>query len=500
VDADGYRFDHVLVRESVYDALLKRVRASLHERFVTWADRVNGDRAVEFEEILGYHLEQAYRHLVELAPADEHALAVGRDGAGRLAAAGRRALERGDMPAASSLLLRATALLPPLDSGRLRLFPDLGEALMQIGEVAQAESLLDDAIATAELAGARAPAAVASLVRTLLRRLSTTDESWTERAMEAARTAIDACDEAGDDAGLSRAWRLVGSVEAGACRLAEAADALDRALAHARAADDVRQERRGSTAYAIVLAYGPTPVGEALARCEAMAERVRGDRQSEAALLCVSGHLLALQGAFEDGRARMRSSRRRFEELGLRVDAAMMCMQESHVEALAGDAAAAEAVLRRGYVVLDELGDRFWLPSVAGLLAQALIAQGRLDEADEPARLAEERARADDVDAQSQWRCARAKILALSGEPRRAATLAREAVELLEPTDAVLVQVAALADLSAVLAADGRQQDALAPLERAIRLARAKASPALVARLQAARPALLDEPLASRTR
>jgi ATP/maltotriose-dependent transcriptional regulator MalT len=178
----------------------------------------------------------------------------------------------------------------------------------------------------------------------------------------------------------------------------------------------------------------------------------------------------------------------------------MMCMQESHVEALAGDAAAAEAVLRRGYVVLDELGDRFWLPSVAGLLAQALIAQGRLDEADEPARLAEERARADDVDAQSQWRCARAKILALSGEPRRAETLAREAVELLEPTDAVLVQVAALADLSAVLAADGRQQDALAPLERAIRLARAKASPALVARLQAVRPALLDEPLASRTR
>ena len=44
-DADGYQFEHILVRDAVYRRLLKRTRAQMHERFVDWADRVNGDRA-----------------------------------------------------------------------------------------------------------------------------------------------------------------------------------------------------------------------------------------------------------------------------------------------------------------------------------------------------------------------------------------------------------------------------------------------------------------------
>ena len=223
---DMYRFDHVLIRESVYEALLKRARAALHERFVAWADRVNGDRAVEFEEILGYHLEQAYRYLVELAPGDEHALDVGRDGGRRLAAAGRRAFERGDMHAASRLLLRASALMPPLDFERLRLFPDLGEALLQIGEVAQAESLLEDAVATAEVADAAAPAANIEVVRVLVRRLSGAEANWNEQAMSAATSAIAVCEQLGDDAGLARAWRMVGSVHGNSCRYGDAAEAF----------------------------------------------------------------------------------------------------------------------------------------------------------------------------------------------------------------------------------------------------------------------------------
>ena len=82
-----------------------------------------------------------------------------------------------------------------------------------------------------------------------------------------------------------------------------------------------------------------------------------------------------------------------FEELELQVDAATMALQASHVEFLAGDTAAAEAELRRGYDVLDRLGDRYYLPTFAGLLARALLQQGRPDEAAELTRIAEERAR-----------------------------------------------------------------------------------------------------------
>ena len=63
-----YRFGHQIIRDTAYGSLLKRVRAQLHERFVTWAERVNQERGreLEFEEILGYHLEQAYRYRTEL--------------------------------------------------------------------------------------------------------------------------------------------------------------------------------------------------------------------------------------------------------------------------------------------------------------------------------------------------------------------------------------------------------------------------------------------------
>ena len=38
-DADGYQFEHILVRDAVYRRLLKRTRAQMHERFANWADR-----------------------------------------------------------------------------------------------------------------------------------------------------------------------------------------------------------------------------------------------------------------------------------------------------------------------------------------------------------------------------------------------------------------------------------------------------------------------------
>ena len=92
-----YRFDHHLVRDTVYNGLLKRARATMHVEFVKWADQVNAesDRGQEFEAILGYHLEQAYKYLGELGPIDEAGAAIGRDGSRRLARAGRRAFREG---------------------------------------------------------------------------------------------------------------------------------------------------------------------------------------------------------------------------------------------------------------------------------------------------------------------------------------------------------------------------------------------------------------------
>ena len=69
-----------MIRDTAYDGILKRARADLHTRFVAWADLANRDRGVEFEEILGYHLEQAWTYLSELGPLDERGREIGEDG------------------------------------------------------------------------------------------------------------------------------------------------------------------------------------------------------------------------------------------------------------------------------------------------------------------------------------------------------------------------------------------------------------------------------------
>ena len=112
-EAIEYRFGHLMIRDATYAGLLKRTRALLHERFVAWADEATArDRATEFEEVLGYHLEQAHRYLSELGTLDEHGVGLGLDASDRLASADQRAFVRGDMPATANLLRRAAVFLP----------------------------------------------------------------------------------------------------------------------------------------------------------------------------------------------------------------------------------------------------------------------------------------------------------------------------------------------------------------------------------------------------
>src|SRR4029079_13510282 len=92
-EADFYRFGHAVIKDAAYRSLLKRDRAEMHVRFVEWAEPVNRERGreLEFEEILGYHLEQAYRYRVELGPLDDAGREVGRRAATKPRSAGRAA-------------------------------------------------------------------------------------------------------------------------------------------------------------------------------------------------------------------------------------------------------------------------------------------------------------------------------------------------------------------------------------------------------------------------
>jgi predicted ATPase/class 3 adenylate cyclase len=478
--ADGdriFHFEHVLIREAAYHGQLKRSRASLHERFVEWAERVNRerDRETEFEEILGYHLEQAHQLLTELAPVDDHGRSLGERGARYLAAAGRRAFARPDMAAAANLLRRAVALLPAEDRRRTELLPELGEAMMETGEFAWAELFLEEAVAEAAKLGDDRLEADAVLTRLLVRHHTADSlDSWRQEVQREVEGAIPRLERAEAHAELAKAYRLLGFVHGSVCRYGDAASAVERAVHHAQLAGDARQEARNASAYLVAALHGPTHVDEVVARCENLLNRGLSNREAEAFVLRSLAQLCAMQGDFARARELYTRARELLQDLGLAVFAASTSLQSGSVELLAADPVAAERELQRGTETLTSLGEKYILPVLTGLLAQAVFAQGRTDEAAEISRVAEELAAKDDIEAQAVWRTVRAKVLAEAGAHDDAERLAREAVSLLRQTEATVKLADALLDLAEVLTTSGQIRAGRAALEEAARLYEAK--------------------------
>jgi class 3 adenylate cyclase len=133
-DEKAFRFRHQLLRDVAYESLSKGMRAELHERFAGWLEEKTGERAEEFGEMLGYHLQQAYRYRADLGPVDERGRELATRAASRLGSAGLRAHARGDMWGAGNLLSRALGLLPKDSVARPVLLPKLDDALFETGE------------------------------------------------------------------------------------------------------------------------------------------------------------------------------------------------------------------------------------------------------------------------------------------------------------------------------------------------------------------------------
>src|SRR5206468_2200498 len=104
--------------DSTYRAIPKARRADLHEGFADWLERTAANRLIEHEEVIGHHLEQAYRLLAELGPIGDKADRLARRAAAHLISSGQRAARRGDDRAVANLLGRAAPLLPSNDPAR----------------------------------------------------------------------------------------------------------------------------------------------------------------------------------------------------------------------------------------------------------------------------------------------------------------------------------------------------------------------------------------------
>jgi tetratricopeptide (TPR) repeat protein len=473
-----YRFHHILVRDAAYQGILKRARATFHERFADWAEQVNRerDRGTEFEEILGYHLEQAYQYLCELGPLDDHGQQLGRRGAAKLGPAGRRAFARGDMAAAANLLRRAVTLLPERVSSRVEHLPDLAEVMTEIGEFAWGEVFLEEAMEAARATGDSTLEAHVTLGRLLIQRFGD-DAAWGDQVVAVTNDVIEVLEGAEDYAGLAKAYRLLCLVHGTASQWAAFLAAGERDLEYATLAGDRRARTRAVTARAIAANYGPEPVDTAIARCEEALELAAGNRRSEGIVMSYLAELEALHGNFDRARELCRTAREILLDAGAEIQAHSVSSRAGPVELLAGDAAAAAARLRIDYEALSELNEIYFASTLAALLAEALYAGGDYEEAAAFTRKAEELAPEDDTWTQAAWRSTRAKLIAIEdGDGQEALDLARQGVELLQTTDAPVWRANALCDYATVLDAYGQTHEAHAAFEQALTLYESKAA------------------------
>jgi DNA-binding SARP family transcriptional activator len=459
----AFAFRHLLIRDAAYASTPKEARAELHERHARWLERKAEERTLDLAEILGYHLEQAVIYHNELGPQDDTTRTLGRRAAEHLGEAGRRAFLRSDVTAGASLISRAVALLTPDDPLRVELVPNL-RVVQGLHDLAWADRVLTEAVEAAATSGDRGLAAHALVQRGFLR-LFISPEVTPQELFDVSERAIAVFEELGDELGLARAWRLVGQAHYLDRRAASCAEALERALVHARHARDRFEEREIVEWLAIALLLGPAPAPEALARCnELLAEKWK-DVLLPSEVYGAAAALMAMQGREAEAEELIARSRTAMNEAGEGIWIGTFLY--AFLRASHGDPDAAEVELRLAYDALKNTGEQSHFSSIAGLLSHTVYLRGRYEEAEQLTEECEEASGSNDVHSQILWRSVRAKTLARRQRFEVARALAAEAVALAETGDFLLAHGDALMDLAEVLRLGGDSGAAASAIEEA---------------------------------
>jgi class 3 adenylate cyclase/tetratricopeptide (TPR) repeat protein len=478
---DGYRFRHLLIRDAAYEALPKATRADLHERFASWLEQRGAD-LVELDEIVGYHLEQAVRYRSELGPLTDDDRGHAQTAGELLARAGRKAHDRGDRRAAANLLERAAALLTEPDPKHVLALNDLGRCLSETGDdLARSRVVLEDALREAHAIDREDLEIRAHLELEFVSNL-VGEQARPEEQERLARDAIAVLERRGDDEGLARAWFVFATSFWIRSGWDDMRPPLGRAMEHARRIGNRSMEIDAMTFVLAATMFGSTPVVEGIRVSEEILENASDSRELQGWAVRMVGTFLMLEGRFDEAREHLARARAIFTELGNNAALVGLTFSASPLELWAGDAVAAEREARRGVELARQIGDRGRLPNLAALLADALLEQGRVGDAEEYANLARELAQEADASAEALWRMATARVLARTGAPDEAVRLAQDAMAILRATQETFTLCSLLLDAAEVFQLAGRLQEETGVLREAIRVSKQKGATVLVRR------------------
>ncbi len=275
----------------------------------------------------------------------------------------------------------------------------------------RANSLLSEAVQSARSVGERGLAADAAVALSYLRLLAVPETSDEEVARDLEH-AIRVFEGLGDEARLARALGVAGILRYWQGEAVAAGEDLKRAARYARDVGDRAQEAQSLLYVLMAIAFGPTPVAEGLERVEDFRPRAEGNRRFEVTLLRAKAQLEAMRG---------------------RVDPARELIAKARVPA-------AERELRPAWEALERMGNWGNLTFLAPELAEALLVQGRDEEAIGLTELTERianpwdalAARTDFLDDRARAVADLAEVLRLAGRPKESAAALEEAIGLHE--------------------------------------------------------------------
>ena len=443
----AYRFKNVLIREVAYGGLSKSARAEYHTRFAEWLH----ERAdMELLEIRAYHLDQAcalYAELDGKPPAE-----LAQRAAKALEAAGKRALATESNVSARKLLLRSAELEPTLSRRFLA-----ARAAWQLGDLPVVRDEMTVLAAEAAVEGARD---IESRALTALSEVAASLDGELVRAAELADQAL-AVVEPEDHDGRFRALDRRARVARWVGRLAEAEDYEQQALEVARAAGRKDFEARAALQLAgIHIGRMEDDKAEPLIDRAVVLADESGSIVARASAAQSKGSLHRVREEYEEATGWFTKALDLYREAASVSEIAWTSRMLAQVAWITGNPGKAEKLFRESIRMLAPMMERGTLCESQRLLAQLLLAEGRLEEAEKYALAARETVSAEDITSRATTRVALAQVRAAQGRDEEADVLFQEAVEVLSSSEQCRILLEVLPPYADFLRARDRDQEA----------------------------------------
>jgi class 3 adenylate cyclase/tetratricopeptide (TPR) repeat protein len=443
----AYKFKHVLIRDVAYGGLSKSARAEHHARFAEWLKERAGE---ELLEIRAFHLDRATALLAELdgtAP-----LELQREAAEALAEAGLRAFAREANRTARHYFVRSVELEPTLRRRYLA-----ARAADRLSDLPAVSREMEEVLAAAIQEGDRWTQGRALVTLAEAAVLREADVQAAEQMIEEAIGVF----EPDDLTGRYRALRARATIAWMRGHLEKQEQVMQEALQLARDAGrkDFESEAADELASVYLLRLELDRAAPLIEQAILLAEQ-SGSAAARGRSLRVAGQLHLHRRELNDAEAALEAAREHLAEAGAAWGLGRTIHFSAWVARHKGEPVRAERLFRESIRILAPLEDRSTLCESQRGLAELLLAEGRVDEAERFALAARETVGPEDVTSLSTTVSTLGLVRAAQGRDEEAEPLLREAFDIVSETEHRMQQRDALDALAQFLRERGREDEA----------------------------------------